>query len=149
MTTAIGDIESRVIFFTSDFLGVNPTEKISLSTKIADDLWADGDDALEFLEKFSEEFDVDISEFEFNRYFSTERDTSRFFVKLIFFIFIAFCLILFNKFFIILIFLILLLFFKRLFVSPQFSLTVGDLVCAVKTGKLSDEMYSYNKPEQA
>jgi Protein of unknown function (DUF1493) len=32
----------------------------------------DGDDAVEFMEAFSEEFDVDISKFEFKRHFGPE-----------------------------------------------------------------------------
>ena len=45
---------------------------LSADTGLLDDLGMDGDDAVEFMEAFSKEFDVDMSEFEFNRHFGPE-----------------------------------------------------------------------------
>ena len=47
-------------------------DKISLSTELGKDLGIDGDDAVELLENFSEKFQVDLSTFEFDKYFGME-----------------------------------------------------------------------------
>lgn len=47
-------------------------EDLSLQTRLSEDLGVDGDDAVEFLEKFSEEFNVDLSSFPYNRHFTSE-----------------------------------------------------------------------------
>lgn len=49
-----------------------PKDKISRMTNIHLDIGVDGDDAEEFLYKYSEKFDVDMSSFEFCRYFNNE-----------------------------------------------------------------------------
>jgi hypothetical protein len=43
-----------------------------LKTRLSEDLGVDGDDALEFFENFSQEFQVDLSNFHFGKYFGTE-----------------------------------------------------------------------------
>ena len=45
---------------------------LSADTRLLQDLGMDGDDGVEFMEAFSEEFDVDMSEFEFKRHFGLE-----------------------------------------------------------------------------
>jgi hypothetical protein len=45
---------------------------LSGNTDIAKDLGVDGDDAMEFMLKFRREFDVDLSNFRFDRYFGGE-----------------------------------------------------------------------------
>jgi acyl carrier protein len=45
---------------------------LSADTKLLQDLGMDGTDAVEFMEAFSEEFNVDMSEFEFDRHFGPE-----------------------------------------------------------------------------
>lgn len=43
-------------------------------TKLQEDLDIWGDDAVEFIENFGKNFDVDISEFDFSKYFKSEGD---------------------------------------------------------------------------
>ncbi|HUL21718.1 MAG TPA: DUF1493 family protein, partial [Thermodesulfobacteriota bacterium] len=64
----------RVESFVSEFLSLREEEKRSLSedTKLLQDLGMDGTDAVEFMEAFSEKFDVDMSEFEFKKHFGPE-----------------------------------------------------------------------------
>lgn len=47
-------------------------EKLSLKTELLEDLGVDGDDAFELLQRFSEEFKVDLSTFQFDQYFGSE-----------------------------------------------------------------------------
>ena len=49
-----------------------PKDKISRMTNIHLDIGVDGDDAEELFYKYSEQFDVDMSSFEFYRYFNNE-----------------------------------------------------------------------------
>lgn len=65
------DMFKRVESFVSESLSLREEEKRSLSadTRLLHDLGMDGTDAVEFMEAFSEEFDVDMSEFEFDRHF--------------------------------------------------------------------------------
>ncbi|WP_310593852.1 DUF1493 family protein [Flavobacterium sp.] len=49
-------------------------EEINSSTRIEDDLGVSGDDAVEFIIAFGKEFNVDISKFMANDYFSPEGD---------------------------------------------------------------------------
>jgi Protein of unknown function (DUF1493) len=46
--------------------------KIKMDTKINFDVRIDGDDADEFMQNFAREFKVNLSDFEFNKYFSNE-----------------------------------------------------------------------------
>ena len=65
------DMFKRVESFVSKFW---LQEKSSLpeNTRLQHDLGLDGTDAEEFMEAFSEEFDVDMSEFEFDSHFGPE-----------------------------------------------------------------------------
>lgn len=42
------------------------------STRIYEDLSVDGDDAFELLKSFEQEFNVDMTDFEYNNYFASE-----------------------------------------------------------------------------
>ena len=65
------DVFKRVESFVLKF---RPRRKgpLSADTRLLDDLGMDADDAVEFMEAFSEEFNVDMSEFEFKRHFGPE-----------------------------------------------------------------------------
>jgi acyl carrier protein len=65
-------MEKRVIDFIVSHLS-RKREKITLRADLREDLGVDGDDGIEFIEAFSEEFNVDISSVEINKYFGPER----------------------------------------------------------------------------
>lgn len=50
--------------------------EIGMRTRVGEDLRLIGDDAEEFLERFSKEFDVDLSELPFSEYFPDEGSAS-------------------------------------------------------------------------
>ncbi|GKS85740.1 DUF1493 family protein [Acidovorax sp. SUPP1855] len=58
--------------FVREESGIFPDKKINPSTTIEDDLHITGDDAVEFMEKFFDRFNVDYQEFNFQRYFNGE-----------------------------------------------------------------------------
>jgi acyl carrier protein len=64
-------IEAHLIKLLSDF-SVVPSNKINLTSSIAMDLNIEGDDAKEFFDKLSSEFDVDISDIKLSDYFVGE-----------------------------------------------------------------------------
>jgi len=49
-----------VVKFVADFTGAEVSQ-IDLNTKVNDDLGVDGDDGIEFLEEFSQRFDVNLT----------------------------------------------------------------------------------------
>ena len=49
-----------------------PPSKISLNSTLLGDLGIDGDDAWEIFEKCQEKYQLDLSEFEFQKYFRNE-----------------------------------------------------------------------------
>jgi acyl carrier protein len=61
---------SDVQAFVAEFVGVAPG-KVTSNTLINDDLHVDGDDGVELIRRFAEEFEVDLSEYE-NHYFGPE-----------------------------------------------------------------------------
>ncbi len=61
---------SDIVAFVADYLMVAP-DKIKPETLIVDDLGVDGDDGWEFIQEFSQRFDVDLSDYE-NCYFGPE-----------------------------------------------------------------------------
>lgn len=63
----------KVIAFIAKKAGVNKS-KISLESRLGSDLGLDGDDALELLEGFGEEFNVSIENIDFEKYFNEEYD---------------------------------------------------------------------------
>ena len=73
------EIEKRVIHLVSEETGAN-INKISPETALLHDLGVDGDDADEFIIRFADEFDVDISEFQFEEYFGSEGGFCPFFI---------------------------------------------------------------------
>ena len=64
-------IEDRVKSLVAQQTAIR-IEKLSLQTELGKDLGVDGDDAVELLSKFSEEFQVDLSTFQFDKYFGPE-----------------------------------------------------------------------------
>ena len=64
-------LAQAVISLVAECAGVS-MQQISLDTAINLDLGIDGDDACELLEAFSSKFDVDLSTFQFDRYFASE-----------------------------------------------------------------------------
>lgn len=54
-----------------DLMLINP-KKITKDTEVEKDLGITGDDAIDFIEEFSTFFNVDISSFEYNKYFRPE-----------------------------------------------------------------------------
>lgn len=64
-------IEEKVKALVAQQTGVR-IEELSLQTELGKELGIDGDDAVEFFEKFSEEFQVDLSTFQFDKYFGPE-----------------------------------------------------------------------------
>jgi len=65
------DLYARVVEFVAKTLHVRG-ERIHATSRLADDFGVDGDDAVEFMTKFSETFSVDMSEFQFSRHFGPE-----------------------------------------------------------------------------
>ena len=61
----------EVIRFIAEYFR-RPSGKLSQKTTLQKDLGVDGDDAVDFLNSFSERFGVSFSRFEFHRYFSNE-----------------------------------------------------------------------------
>lgn len=64
-------ISKKVKAFVAQQTGAR-VEEIVVQTELVKELGVDGDDAIEFFEKFSEEFQVDLSTFKFNKHFGTE-----------------------------------------------------------------------------
>lgn len=65
------DMFLQVRQFASDHCS-EPIEEIDSATRLEDDLGISGDEASEFMEAFQKHFDVDMSQFQFNKHFSPE-----------------------------------------------------------------------------
>jgi acyl carrier protein len=65
------DTVARVFTFVAEETAT-PPEKISLETSLRKDIGVDGDDAEELMERFSKTFQVDMKEFQIDRYFYPE-----------------------------------------------------------------------------
>jgi len=61
----------RVKLFVSKYWSV-PLKKLSQNTKLEDDLGITGDDAAEFFNLFSTEFNVDLTDLNLQKYFESE-----------------------------------------------------------------------------
>lgn len=64
-------MEKEVLNFIAQHEGVD-AQKISQQTLLFDDLDIDGDDAVDLISEFSEKFSVDLSGFDYKRYFGEE-----------------------------------------------------------------------------
>jgi acyl carrier protein len=64
-------LEQKVKEFVARRINVKP-ECISLQTRLLEDLGIDGDDAVDLFEVFAQEFQVDISSLDLNKYFGPE-----------------------------------------------------------------------------
>lgn len=65
------DIEYHVINFVIAQTSLDK-KRLSKQFRLAEDLGLDGDDAIEFMEAFSHDFSVDMSEFSLRDYFGPE-----------------------------------------------------------------------------
>jgi hypothetical protein len=61
----------KIFYFISQECGVS-IQKLSLQTTLLGDIGIDGCEAVEFFEKFSQEFEVDMSEFDIDKHFGSE-----------------------------------------------------------------------------
>ncbi len=102
------NISEEIKKFVNEIRG-GYTFDFTKDTKLQEDLNIWGDDAVEFIENFGGNFNVDISEFDFNKYFKPEGD-----------MILASIVNLFRK-----------------TKPPEFTpLTLGDLEQAIRNGKL-------------
>jgi acyl carrier protein len=65
------DLKDQIIKFVAEESAGQP-EKIELNMRLAEDLGMDGDDAIEFFEKFQVRFGVDLSNMKWDRHFGPE-----------------------------------------------------------------------------
>lgn len=105
------DVYLKVRDFVAQYWKVK-REKLSETTRLAQDLGFDGDDAAEFMEKFSETFNVDLTSFNFTRHFGPEAAFNPFY---------SLYLLLFNR--------------KKLRQDP---ITLRDLVAAVRNKRWAE-----------
>jgi hypothetical protein len=66
------DLTRRVFDLVARELGV-PRSRLQSETRIEDDLGCTGDDAVDLMRAFSEEFEVDLNAFRFDLHFAPER----------------------------------------------------------------------------
>ena len=71
------DLDNKVIKFVSSETRINEA-KLKLESSLFHDLGVDGEDALELIEAFSKEFNVDVTEFPLSDYFGNEGTMSPF-----------------------------------------------------------------------
>lgn len=71
MRTSKSETEQKVKAFLGEQIGVSPG-MLTSETRLEHDLGITGDDAEEVMEAFMDRFQVDMSEFEFNRHFGPE-----------------------------------------------------------------------------
>ncbi|MDP3024437.1 MAG: DUF1493 family protein [candidate division Zixibacteria bacterium] len=65
------DILEKIKDFVAENLVVKK-EKLTAGTRLLEDLGIDGDDAAEFIEVFSKKFDIDMTDFVFEKHFGQE-----------------------------------------------------------------------------
>ena len=70
MSTDKEDIKREVIQFFEDEIG----KSINDETRIFSDVGFDGFDAFLIMQRFSERFNIDMSEFDSTKYFANEKD---------------------------------------------------------------------------
>jgi hypothetical protein len=68
------EAEERVMRFTAAHWRVRKSHKLTTNTRLAQDLGMDGNDAVEFFEKFAQEFSVDLYQLRvhWNQHFARE-----------------------------------------------------------------------------
>jgi acyl carrier protein len=72
-------LEMRVIDFVSNQLSVSK-DTLSLQNSLYEDFGVDGDDGVEFIEAFSNEFSVNISAVKYEKHFQPEGGVTPFFM---------------------------------------------------------------------
>lgn len=68
------DIFTQIVKLIEDKMGRYKKRQLQRETRLEADLGMIGDDAFEFLEDFSKRFNVDLTDFKINEYFSSEGD---------------------------------------------------------------------------
>lgn len=64
------EMEADLFSFVKNESSVD--DDISFDTRLEEDLWIYGDDAIEFMLKYAEQYNVDVTRFEAANYFSSE-----------------------------------------------------------------------------
>lgn len=64
-------LKLQLLEFTAMATGV-PISKLSINSRLFEDLGLEGDDALEFMDSYFEKFKVDSADFQFGDYFGPE-----------------------------------------------------------------------------
>jgi hypothetical protein len=69
----VGELERRILEFTAKERAIK-AERVRLSSRLADDLGMDGDDAVEFFQAFGRDFNVDLNSLwqQWDRHFHPE-----------------------------------------------------------------------------
>ena len=65
------EINDKLFNYVKGLNLINP-DKLTLDTLLEKDLGITGDDAIDFIEEFAQEFNVDISSFDYSKYFREE-----------------------------------------------------------------------------
>ena len=79
--TTIGMYYEVLLNFILNYSWIKNREKPNASTRLEEDLYIYGDDAEKFLCEYSDRFSVDISNFNFSRYF-TKRSLFLFYIQM-------------------------------------------------------------------
>jgi acyl carrier protein len=77
------NLNDAVCRFVSEQCSVDPSS-VNLSLRLREDLGLDGDDADEFMQSFAKKFSVDLSDFDFTRFFAVEASMNPLTLLLIF-----------------------------------------------------------------
>ena len=67
----VDEVTQQVFAFAASELGVRP-DRLRLETRLFHDLSCDGDDAVDLLTHFAQQFGVDVSAFDFDQHFGSE-----------------------------------------------------------------------------
>ena len=66
------NLENKIIEFVSNETRISKKVKINLNTRLLEDIRIDGDDAIEFFEKYSKAFNVNIDDIILKKHFGDE-----------------------------------------------------------------------------
>lgn len=65
-------LEKVKIFITEKYFGFDLDQEIDTSTRLLEDLEIEGDDAVDFFEKFENEFNIDLTSLNLSKFFHGE-----------------------------------------------------------------------------